>query len=209
MTSVGLLLAAGAGTRFGRPKALVRFDDELLVERGLRLLHEGGCKAVVVVLGAEAERVRAAADLGRARVVVADDWAAGQSASLTAGLAAAADTAATAAIVTLVDQPLLGPAAVARLRDEGRGTAGSAPADAAMATYGGRPGHPVLLGRAVWAEVAAQATGDTGARAWLRAHPERVRLVPCDGTGRPDDADTPAELARLEALGRVPGASPG
>jgi CTP:molybdopterin cytidylyltransferase MocA len=77
------------------------------------------------------------------------------------------------------------------------GTAGAVGAAAAVAVYGGEPRNPVLLRRAVWADVAGSARGDVGARAWLRAHPDRVLAVPCDGTGSPDDVDTPADLARI------------
>lgn len=192
MSLAGLLLAAGAGRRYGGPKALVRFRGELLVERGVRLLTGAGCDPVLVVLGAEADRVRAAASLGGARLVVAAGWDEGMGASLRAGLAAMEDTAATGAVVTLADQPLVGAGAVARLR-----AAWSDGAVAAVATYAGTPGHPVLLDRSVWSAVAAGARGDQAGRVWLRAHPEDVVAVGCDGTGSPYDIDTPADLTAL------------
>ena len=192
MNVAGVLLAAGAGTRYGGPKALARLGDRLLVERGVELLTAGGCAPVVVVLGAAAAEVVAAADLGAARAVVNPDWASGLASSLAAGLAAADAAGATGAVVTLVDQPALGSAAVARV-------AALAPAaGAAVATYGGRRGHPVLLKRGIWAAVLAAADGDTGAGPWLRAHPELVVEVPCDGTGDPMDVDTPGQLQVLE-----------
>lgn len=122
--------------------------------------------------------------------VVAPDWDTGMAASLRAGLAGLPGDA---CVVALADQPLVGPDAVRRLV----GLAGTV--DAAVATYGGKPRNPVLLDRSVWPEVAAL-TGDAGARSWLRAHPDRVREVPCDGTGSPDDVDTPEDLARVRAL---------
>lgn len=188
----GLLLAAGAGRRFGGPKALARLDGELLVERGARVLREGGCGPLVVVLGASAAEVRAAADLRGAEVVVATDWSEGMGASLRAGLAALAPTPAPAAVVALADQPLVGAEAVRRLHGAWAGGA-----RAAVATYGGCPRNPVLLDRSVWAGVAHTARGDVGARGWLRAHPELVEHVACDGTGSPTDVDTPADLAVL------------
>ena len=190
MTVAGLLLAAGAGTRYGGPKALVDLDGELLVERGVRVLEEGGCAPVLVVLGAQAERVREAARLPR--TVLAPDWATGMGASLRAGLAALSAEDCAACVVALVDQPLVGSASVRRLR-----TAWEAGARAAVATYAGAPRNPVLLDRSVWPEVAASAEGDAGARTWLRGHPDLVTAVPCDDTGSPYDVDTPEDLAAL------------
>ncbi|MGB8651291.1 MAG: nucleotidyltransferase family protein [Mycobacteriales bacterium] len=192
MTVAGLLLAAGAGTRFGRPKALVELGGETLVARGVRLLTDGGCSPVVVVLGAWADRVQDAVPLPG--VVVAADWETGMGASLRAGLQALEAQGATACVVALADQPLVGPEAVARLL-----AAHERGAVAAVATYDGQPRNPVLLARSTWAEVAAGATGDAGARHWLRTHPEQVTAVPCDDAGTPFDIDTPEDLAHLEA----------
>jgi nicotine blue oxidoreductase len=185
----GLILAAGAGRRFGEPKALVALHDELFIERAVRVAVEGGCGPVVVVLGSAATEVIDGADLGTATVTVAEDWAQGLSASLQAGLAKLAATDAAAVVVTLVDQPWIGPESVVRLRD-----AWAAGAVAAVATYDGKARNPVILDRSVWADVSRSATGDTGARAWLRANPEQVVAVGCDGTGDPADVDTPADL---------------
>jgi nicotine blue oxidoreductase len=192
MTVTGLVLAAGAGARFGGPKALVDLDGELLVERATRVLAEGGCAPVLVVLGAAAQQVQQRADLRGAVVVVNPRWDEGMATSLRAGLAAAGGAA--AVVIALVDQPEIGPEAVVRLRASwARG------AVAAQATYDGAPGHPVLLDRITWTEVGRLATGDTGARAWLRAHPEQVVSVDCTGTGRATDVDTRADLEALRA----------
>ena len=194
MRVAGLVLAAGGGSRYGSPKALVRLRGRLLVERAAELLAAGGCDPVVVVLGAAADQVLAAARLPRTgvRTVVNPDWPTGMGSSLRVGLAAV-PAEAEAVVVTLVDTPGLGPESVRRL------VAAGGPDGAAQATYGGRRGHPVLLGRTVIAEVAAAATGDRGAGPWLAAHPERVWLVPCDGTGDPRDVDVPDDLAAVVA----------
>ncbi len=194
MRVAGLVLAAGGGSRYGSPKALVQLRGRLLVERAADLLAAGGCDPVVVVLGAAADQVLAAARLPRTgvRTVVNPDWPTGMGSSLRVGLAAV-PAEAEAVVVTLVDTPGLGPESVRRL------VAGGGPDGAAQATYGGRRGHPVLLGRTVITEVAAAATGDRGAGPWLAAHPERVRLVPCDGTGDPRDVDVPDDLAAVVA----------
>lgn len=191
MTVAGLLLAAGAGRRMGSPKALLQLDGRTLVERGVDLLRDAGCAPVVVVLGADAEKVRPHVD---ADIVVAPDWEEGLGASLRAGLAALATGPETACVVALVDQPLIGVEAVRRLIAVDGQTA------AAVATYGGRPRNPVLLSRAIWPDVADLAHGDVGARMWLRTHPEQVRSVVCDDTGSAVDVDTPETLATVRDL---------
>ncbi|MFC0860998.1 NTP transferase domain-containing protein [Sphaerimonospora cavernae] len=181
----GVLLAAGGGSRLGTPKAMVEFAGERLVERGVRLLSEGGCHPVVVVLGAAEIRISGTA------AVYNPDWASGMGSSLRVGLGSLPDTAA-AAVIALVDQPLVRPAAVARLIE-----AFHAGATVAVATYGGAPRNPVLIARGHFAEVCALAEGDVGARPFLRAHPELVTPVPCDDVGDPADVDTPEDLAAV------------
>ena len=193
MTVAGLLLAAGAGRRMGGPKALVEVAGEPLVRRGIRLLSAGGCDPVVVVVGASADAVRPLCH--GAEVVEAPGLERGMSASLRAGLLALSGDsheASDACVVALVDQPLVTPVVVERLR-----AAHTGGARAAVATYGGRPRNPVLLDRSTWAGVAATAGGDEGARSWLRTHPELVVQVDCTDVGAPDDLDTPADLAAL------------
>jgi nicotine blue oxidoreductase len=99
-----------------------------------------------------------------------------------------------AVVVALADQPLVGTDAVARLIAAYRGGA-----SVAVAGYDGKPRNPVLLAREHWPEVIATATGDQGARAFLRARPELVTLVECGDTGSPDDIDTAADLDRVAA----------
>lgn len=194
MTVTGVLLAAGEGRRLGVPKALVPFEGELLVRRGIRLLHEGGCDAVRVVLGARAPEVIERGSLP-AEVVVNSSWAEGMATSLHAALAAHGPDV-TAVVIALVDQPRIGVDAVRRLLDAHRSGA-----VAAVASYGGEPRNPVLLDRSVWPDVVATSTGDSGAREWLRAHHDIVVAVACDDTGSPDDIDTSADLAALVQQG--------
>ncbi|MEV0147772.1 MULTISPECIES: nucleotidyltransferase family protein [unclassified Nonomuraea] len=182
----GLLLAAGEGSRLGTPKALVEHEGERLVDRGVRLLEEGGCHPVVVVLGAATVQVRGAV------VVRNPGWRSGMGSSLRVGLAALPEEAG-AVVVALVDQPFIRPEAVRALVASG--------ARLAVATYGGRRRNPVLLSRRDFAEVARLAVGDAGARPFLTAHPELVTGVPCDGLGDPADIDTPADLERLSRDG--------
>ncbi|HEV2371187.1 MAG TPA: nucleotidyltransferase family protein [Streptosporangiaceae bacterium] len=187
-SAAGVLLAAGEGRRLGTPKALVEVGGVRLVDRGVRLLRDGGCDPVVVVTGAVVVAVPGAL------AVHNPDWRAGMSTSFAAGLGALPGTC-PAAVVALVDQPLVGPEAVRRLVAAWRGGAGLA-----VATYGGRPRNPVLFERSHWASAVAAATGDAGARGYLRAQADQVSLVECADTGSPDDLDTPADLARISQL---------
>jgi nicotine blue oxidoreductase len=188
-----VLLAAGQGSRFGRPKALVELDGRTLAERGVTMLRAGGADPVLIVTGA------ARVDLGpdhQARIVYNGEWRTGMGSSLRAALRALTELGAgpevAAAVVALADQPLVGAEAVGRLI-----AAYQAGAGVAVAAYGGKPRNPVLLAREHWPEVIAAATGDQGARAFLHARPELVTLVECGDTGRPDDIDTPADLERI------------
>ena len=188
----GIVLAAGAGRRFGGPKALVAYDGELLVERAVRVASAGGCDPVLVVLGASADEVQERADLGSAVVVVAPDWERGMSASLQAGLAAVTTTGAAAAVVVLVDQPLVAPEVIERLRSAWGGGA-----VAAVAGYDGQLRNPALFDRSVWAEVSAAAHDDVGARPWLTAHRAEVTAVECADIASAADIDTPSDLDGL------------
>lgn len=156
----GLLLAAGAGSRMGRPKALV----EGWLPDTVDVLLAGGCAEVVVVLGSRAADARILVpERPDVRVVVVTDWAEGVSASLRAGLAALESTSHDAVVVMLVDLPDVTPDVVARV------SAAAEPAAARRAVYDGRPGHPVLLGRDHWRPAAAGLSGDRGAGRYLVA----------------------------------------
>lgn len=195
---LGLVLAAGSGSRMGRPKALVTGPSgEAWLARAARVLREGGCDPVYVVIGAATEEVRRVVPAG-VEVVVAEDWEEGMGASLRTGLgaillAASASTSAsgaasaTAVLVMLVDTPDVSAAVVRRL------LASDASVQAlGRSTYEGVPGHPVLIGRDHWAGVLATARGDRGARDYLARHP--VTLVECADLGSGTDVDTSVDL---------------
>lgn len=197
-SAAATILAAGAGKRMGGPKALLEFEGRLLVERAVETAIRGGCADVLVVLGASADEVLRRADLGSARIVVNDGWAEGMGSSLRSGLralqpsespAGASADGIDAALVLLVDQPFVGPRAVRAVLDGWRRGA-----RLAAASYAGRRGHPVLLGREYWADAAACAKGDAGARALLAEHAADLVLVPCDTLADPRDLDLPADL---------------
>jgi CTP:molybdopterin cytidylyltransferase MocA len=177
--ATGIVLAAGSGSRFGRPKADLVVDGQRLLDRAVAVLRAGGCDEVVAV-------VRPGTAVAGATVVENPDPARGMGSSLRLGLAAARGER---AVVLLVDTPGVGAAAVRRLL--------AADAPVAIATYGGRRGHPVAFAASTWDEVGRLAAGDQGARAFLRARPDLVTEVPCEG--EPADIDTPADLAAWEA----------
>jgi CTP:molybdopterin cytidylyltransferase MocA len=188
----GVLLAAGSGSRFGRPKALIEFHGEPLVRRGVRLLTAAGCAPIVVVVGAAGSAVAAGVDDTDVAIVHNPDWASGMGGSFREGLAAARRSGAPAAVVALVDQPLVAPAVVRDLV-----TAWRAGAVIAVATYDGEQRTPVLFDAASWDAASASAVGDRGARVLLRERPEWVQPVPCDTRASPRDIDTEADLYAL------------
>jgi nicotine blue oxidoreductase len=195
ITVAGVLLAAGEGSRFGQPKALVEVNGRTLAERGAELLRSGGADPILIVTGA------APVHLPETQTVDNPDWHTGMGSSVRAALRTLTDVRnVTAVVVALADQPLVGAGTVARLIAAYR-----AGASVAVAAYDGQPRNPVLLAREHWPEVLATASGDTGARAFLRAHADLVTRVECGDIGCPDDIDTPADLARIAAaLARSP-----
>jgi molybdenum cofactor cytidylyltransferase len=181
----GVVLAAGAATRFGGRKQLAELDGRPLLEHALEAMESAPVADRIVVLGADAEEILARVDLHGARAVVCDDWAEGQSASLRAGIDAAGPDA-EAVVVTLGDQPHIATRAIAAVI-AGRGGG----AQAVRATYDGTPSHPTLIERELFPAL-HQLTGDEGARVVLQG--ARVTDVPCDGIGDPADVDTPDQL---------------
>jgi CTP:molybdopterin cytidylyltransferase MocA len=162
----GVVLAAGAASRFGEPK------QRLLLPGVLARLDDTPLDEVVVVSGAYE------LDAGVARLVACPEWERGPGASLRCGLAALSpDTE--AAVVCLADGPNLAPAAIERVVDAWRAEDG----DVVAASYGGNRGHPVVLGRSAWASIP-----DEG----MRALP--ATLVPCDDLGSPGDVDSPGDM---------------
>lgn len=193
------MLAAGGGVRLGSPKALLRRDGELLVERAVATAREAGCAPVVVVLGASADQVIEQARLDDATVVVNKAWATGMGSSLRTGLQALDGSGADAAVVLLVDMPGITAQAIRRV------AALPYPGALVVATYEGRRGHPILIGSGHWSGVATLARSDVGARPYLLAHKGEVMEVGCDGVADNGDIDTPEDAVRwgVEIPGEV------
>lgn len=189
MTS-GLILAAGAGTRFGpdSPKQLAALRGRPLLEWAVRAqCSVPGLERVVVVLGSRAADVREAVAFGRAEVIVCEDWENGQAASLRSGLRELADS--DRVVVTLGDAPLV----TARVIEL---FVGAEPRTRAV--YEGRPGHPVVLGADEIAALAA-VRGDSGARGLLRGGPVVEVGHLCSGR----DVDTPDDLEEISHEARA------
>ena len=174
-TTAGVLLAAGAGTRFGMPKVLAH--EGRWLRACVAALAGGGCDDVVVVLGAAVVEVPAPA-----RAVIADDWADGLSASVRTGVAAI--DAAYVALHT-VDTPDVGADVVRRVLEAAR----SSSSGLARARYGDRPGHPVVIARRHWPDLLDGLSGDEGARDFLAGRTDVVAVDCADlASGRDIDS---------------------
>jgi CTP:molybdopterin cytidylyltransferase MocA len=189
-----IVLAAGGGSRFGDGKLLARLGGRPLIEAVLDNLRQAPVDEVIVVVGADAQRLRDVCERHGVRIVENEEWERGQSTSVLAGLRACGPEA-QATVVLLGDQPLVGAGAVERLVAAFEGGA-----RVAVATYGGKWRNPVLFSRGVWPLVEAELAGDEGARSVLRRHPELVVEVPCEGVGDPADVDTREDLRRLARM---------
>jgi len=193
----GVVLAAGSSTRMGRPKLTLPLGDRRILSFVLDAAIASSLDEVIVVLGPNADDVRAA--LGemtpRVRFAINPDHLRGQSTSLRSGLEAC-DPSSIAAVILLGDQPTVSSAAIESVLEEFSHAARDPAHEVVQASYGGRPAHPTVLARAVWNEVVGE--GDEGARAWIAQHADRRTLVPVGGDA-PVDVDTPEEYERLLA----------
>jgi len=191
-----VLLAAGAGSRFGGGKLLAPYLGRPMIEAVLSELREAPVDEIIAVVGEsardEGERLRRVCSLYGARIVENPKWEGGISTSVKRGLSACAPEA-RAAVVLLGDQPLGGASAVERLV-----FAFKDGAEVAVATYGGRLRNPVLFARSAWPILQEELSGDEGARRFLKEHTDLVTEVPCDDVADPADVDTVEDLRSLE-----------
>lgn len=178
----------------GRPKQLLDLAGKPVLRRVVESVLAAPVHEVVVVLGHRADDVAHVVPVApRIRHVLNDRYAEGQATSLAAGLRALGGDC-EAAVVTLGDQPGIRPdavEAVVRAFWDGQGPV-------VQASYGGRLGHPTLIGRDVWAEVLAEMAGDEGARPVLARHPDWRVTVEVGGR-LPDDIDTEDDYLRVRA----------
>jgi CTP:molybdopterin cytidylyltransferase MocA len=173
--AAGVLLAAGAGTRYGMPKVLA--DEGRWLRACVAALADGGCDDVVVVLGAAVVDVPSPA-----RAVIAADWEEGLSASVRAGVQA---VDAPFVVLHTVDTPDIGADTVRRVLAAAR----SSTSGLARARYGGRPGHPVVIARRYLPDLLNGLHGDEGARPFLGGRTDVV-AVDCTDLASGVDIDT-------------------
>lgn len=179
----------------GGPKALLRLSPTgpSLVELAVSRFREAGLAQVLVVVGSAAPNVTVRAERAGGVVVEAPDWDEGMGASLRRGLEALESTDARAALLMLVDLPDVGADVHSRLLSSVDGDLdGVLDGVLARASYDGRAGHPVLLGREHWRQVSAQAVGDRGARAYFDTH--TPQLVECGDLATGRDIDRPGDV---------------
>lgn len=171
----------------GRPKALVTGDDgRPWLHTAIDALRDGGCDHVVVVLGAAADQARRLIGDMAVTTVVAQDWEQGMSASLRAGLVEALGRGGDfgAVVVSLIDLPDVDSRVVARVIDK----VGTEPSALGRAVYEGTPGHPVVIGLDHIDGVLQGASGDSGARDYLRD--TGLTLVECSDLATGADVDS-------------------
>lgn len=190
-----VVLAAGASSRLGTPKQLVRREGEPLVSRAARVANESGARSVIVVTGASSEAVAEALGGARVRLAFNAGWAEGPGTSIRTGIEALlADTSRPRdepAVLMLCDQPFVSPEHLRALAEHiARGHAASA------SDYGGEGGFgvPAAFAAELLPELLAL-SGQQGAKPVLMRHRARLALVPF--AGGLADVDTPADLERL------------
>ena len=187
-----VILAAGASLRMGTPKQLLTVKGEPLVVRTAKAALASAVWPVVVVLGANAGRIRQA--LVRLPVLMVENeaWAEGMASSIRTGVAALSQfsRALDGALVVLCDQPAFSAETIARLIAAQRATG----LGIAAARYRGRQGAPALFMREHFPALSSL-TGEEGARALLNS--PAGRIVPVDMPELALDLDTPADFARL------------
>ncbi|HEV7921004.1 MAG TPA: nucleotidyltransferase family protein [Thermoanaerobaculia bacterium] len=182
-----IVLAAGQATRFGQCKQLMPLAGRTLIEHVLHNLRHSSADEVVVVLGANAEEIRARVPFGEERLVLNPSYAEGMSTSIQAGLRSLPE-AAQAAMIVLADQPFVTTGTYDALLDAYRASRASIVAP----TYNGIRGNPVLVDRALFAEL-MNLRGDAGCRSIFGDHP--MMKVAVDDQGVVTDIDTPADLS--------------
>ncbi len=188
-----VVLAAGASTRMGTPKQLLRFKGETLLRRAALAALDAGCRPVVVVTGAHAARARE--ELRGLGVLEVENelWETGMASSVRAGIGAVAESDADAVVLMLCDQPHVTSEIINTLTDAHRATG----CGVVASVYGEGFGVPALFGRSLFDEL-LQLEGAAGAKQVIKSHAREAHFVPFpEGE---TDVDTPEDFARLLGL---------
>lgn len=194
MSIPGIVLAGGKSSRMGRPKALLPLppSGDTFFDRVTYTLLEAGLSDVVVVVGADAAAIRAGArPRAGVRIIDNPDYEQGQLTSLLAGLRAVAAKNPTAALVTLIDVPLVTATTVRTLVNAQRDRS----ALIVRPVSRGRHGHPVIFGCELFSEL-QRADPAQGAKPVVRAHASDMLEVPVDDEGAFTDIDTREDYER-------------
>jgi molybdenum cofactor cytidylyltransferase len=184
----GLILAAGESSRMGRDKALLAYEGQTFLEKIVSKMSEAGVERVSVVLGHHAEEIQRAVKLEGVEIAVNREYQQGQTSSLQAGLRSLEGMKPEAVVLCLVDHPAFSPQTVRKLVEAfERGQT-----QAAIPTFQGKRGHPVLLGREIIDELLAL-PANRGANTVMRQHHDATVFIEVDDPGvllDVDDAET-------------------
>lgn len=188
----GLILAAGESSRMGTDKALLAYRGRTFVETLCATLREAGLERIAVVLGHHAEEIRRAVNLEAAQVVTNPDYRHGQTSSLQAGLRALTSADLEGIVLCLVDHPSISVEVIRTLLKNFQQTG----APLVVPTFGGRRGHPVLIGRPLFKEL-LDLGPESGANTVIRKHQEAAQFVEVEDSGILLDIDDPETYRRL------------
>jgi molybdenum cofactor cytidylyltransferase len=172
LTIAGLVLAAGESSRMGRDKALLTYHGHSFLETVVATLRKAGLRQIVVVLGHHADEIRRAVELDEAEIVNNSDYRQGQTSSLQAGLRALKTSAVEGIILALVDHPAVSARVVRSLVQDFQ----ESRAPVVIPTFQNRRGHPVLIGRVLFAELLSLSAAE-GANTVIRRYGDAARLV--------------------------------
>ncbi|MHB8653968.1 MAG: nucleotidyltransferase family protein [Terriglobia bacterium] len=188
----GLILAAGESSRMGTDKALLIYRGRTFLEHILATLHTAGLKEATVVLGHHADEIQREVKLTGTEVVVNQDYRRGQTSSLQAGLRALDRPAIHAVVLCLVDHPAVSAEVIRKLVVVFEQSA----APVVIPTFQGQRGHPVLISRALFAELLVLSESE-GANTVVRKHRDSTQFVEVDDPGVLIDVDDPESYRRL------------
>lgn len=201
----GVVLAAGASRRFGRPKQLEPWPPDTgptLVERATALILSATDGPVFVVVGNQRETVEAVLETGigspQVRTVFNPRWQEGQGFSVATGITAVREISppVDGALIMLTDQPRLRSQTLASLVEEFLKLGEAAPEKILFPVFEGKRGNPVIFGSSFFDEL-GRLEGDVGGRGVVKKYPQAIIEVPVSDPAIHEDVDTPEELAQL------------